>query len=71
MIVSKCDACGTEYREGEFPDWMQLTGERGVIISNAHKAVTKFAVLDFCCPACMEKFFTDLATSMKPVEQEV
>lgn len=69
MIVSKCDRCNTEYREGEFPDWLQITSERGVMVINANKAVVKFNVLDFCCPDCARDFLAELSATMKPAEQ--
>lgn len=71
MIVSKCDKCNAEYREGEYPDWLQITADRGVMIINANKSVVKFGVLDFCCPDCARDFLAELAASMKPIPQVV
>lgn len=67
MIVSKCDYCNTEYKEGEYPNWLQITSERGIMVINANKSVVKFNVLDFCCPECACNFLGELANSMKPV----
>lgn len=69
MLVNKCDKCDTQYKEGDYPDWLQITGDRGVTIVNANKAAVKFSVLDFCCPDCMKEFFIELSSTMKPVQQ--
>ena len=32
MIVNKCDNCQAQFEEGQFPEWLQLTSERGILI---------------------------------------
>ena len=68
MIVSKCDNCRKEYSEGECPDWVQITGERGILIIGANKSVTKYGVLDFCCPDCAKEFIESVIVAMNSVE---
>lgn len=60
MFVSKCDHCKAEYSEGQCPDWIQISGERGIMVSNANKNVRRYQVLDFCNVGCMHAFFENI-----------
>lgn len=70
MIVNKCDNCGTDFKDGEFPGWFQITADRGFLIVNANKQVVKYAVLDFCCDSCLSSFFKKLESTMEAVRNE-
>lgn len=71
MLVNKCDTCKAEYREGEYPEWFQLTADKGVIIVDSHHSVTKFPVLDFCTPQCAAEFFTSILATMSDARANV
>jgi hypothetical protein len=64
MIVNKCDNCQAQFEEGQFPEWLQLTSERGILIVGPGRSVVKYQMLDFCSPLCAQEFLTTLTRKM-------
>ena len=65
MIVNKCDNCQVQFEEGQFPEWLQLTSERGILIVGPGRSVAKYRMLDFCSPTCAQEFLTTLVIAMR------
>lgn len=72
MIVNKCDNCNLSYEEGLYPGWIQITGDRGVLIVGTKRNVMKYQVLDFCCAECAKEFLNDVIKAMNtPPGEEI
>lgn len=70
MLVNKCDNCRVELKEiAEFPEWIHVTSQSGIVVTLAGVGAVKFQSLDFCNPKCAEEFFGALVQTMREAKE--